>query len=160
VGVRGFVFNIYSFEHQKIKDPEWTSGWHESSSDLPREPRNLTSKTISKWNLSNLSTQNENRFAIIESFHTIPWHFLETTYPHFSMSKDWVVEVTGVVLETLPGGKFKTQITDFWDGGIVIECYMAGKMRKNLISLIPGDSVLVELSPYDLSKWRIKFRKK
>lgn len=77
------------------------------------------------------------------------------------MSKDDKIEVEGAVLKTLPGGIFEVKLSqDFWGGGIIIRAYISGKMRKNFINLIEGDTVLVELTPYDLSKGRIVFRKK
>jgi translation initiation factor IF-1 len=72
------------------------------------------------------------------------------------MAKQDVIEVVGTVLENLPGAKFKVQITN----GQVIEGHLSGKMRVNKIRIIPGDSVKVEMSPYDLTKGRIIYRGK
>ncbi|MCK9273232.1 translation initiation factor IF-1 [Candidatus Gracilibacteria bacterium] len=77
------------------------------------------------------------------------------------MSKEDKIEIEGTVVKTLPGGVFEVKLPDnFGGGGIIIRAYISGKMRKNFITLIEGDSVLVELTPYDLSKGRIVFRKK
>ena len=62
--------------------------------------------------------------------------------------------VNGTVLEALSNANFKVQL----ENGIEIVCYLSGKMRMNYIKVIPGDSVSVEMSPYDLSKGRITRR--
>lgn len=66
-----------------------------------------------------------------------------------------VIELTGVVKEALPGTQFKVEL----ENGHQIIAHVAGKMRKHYIRLVPGDSVTVELTPYDLSKGRITYRK-
>ena len=60
----------------------------------------------------------------------------------------------GVVNEVLPDTRFRVTL----DNGHVLIAYSAGKMRKNHIRILAGDKVSLELSPYDLSKGRIKFR--
>lgn len=77
------------------------------------------------------------------------------------MSKEDKIEVEWVIVKTLPWSLFEVKLPDNFGGGwIIIRAYISGKMRKNFINLIEWDSVLVELTPYDLSKWRIVFRKK
>lgn len=77
------------------------------------------------------------------------------------MSKEDKIEIEGVVVKTLPWWVFEVKLPDnFGWGWIIIRAYISWKMRKNFITLIEWDSVLVELTPYDLSKWRIVFRKK
>jgi translation initiation factor IF-1 len=66
-----------------------------------------------------------------------------------------VIELTGVIVETLPGTQFKVEL----ENGHRIIAHVAGRMRKNYIRLVPGDSVTVELTPYDLTKGRITYRK-
>ena len=66
-----------------------------------------------------------------------------------------VIELNGVVVETLPGTQFKVEL----ENGHQIIAHVAGKMRKNYIRIVPGDSVTVELTPYDLTKGRITYRK-
>lgn len=66
-----------------------------------------------------------------------------------------VIELTGTVIETLPGTQFKVELQN----GHKIIAHVAGKMRKHYIRIVPGDSVTVELTPYDLSKGRITYRK-
>ena len=73
------------------------------------------------------------------------------------MSKEEAIEVTAKVLETLPNAMFKVAIDD--DRHKVL-AHISGKMRKNFIRILPGDKVLVELSPYDLSRGRITYRYK
>jgi len=72
------------------------------------------------------------------------------------MSKADVIETEGKVVEVLPGTKFKVQL----ENGIVILAYLAGKVRENNIKVLEGDSVRVEMSPYDLTKGRITWRNK
>ena len=66
-----------------------------------------------------------------------------------------VIELEGTIVETLPGTQFKVQLQN----GHQIIAHVAGKMRKHFIRIVPGDSVTVELTPYDLSKGRITYRK-
>ncbi len=66
-----------------------------------------------------------------------------------------VIELSGVIKETLPGTQFKVELQN----GHEIIAHVAGKMRKHYIRIVPGDSVTVELTPYDLSKGRITYRK-
>lgn len=65
-----------------------------------------------------------------------------------------VIELTGVIVDTLPGTQFKVEL----ENGHQILAHVAGKMRKNYIRIVPGDKVKVELTPYDLTKGRITFR--
>lgn len=71
------------------------------------------------------------------------------------VKKKEVIELTGKIVETLPGTQFKVEL----ENGHQIIAHVAGKMRKNYIRIVPGDSVTVELTPYDLSKGRITYRK-
>ena len=72
------------------------------------------------------------------------------------MSKADMIELEGTVVEALPNEMFKVQI----DGGHVILAHISGKLRMNFIRILPGDKVLVEMSPYDLTKGRITWRSK
>lgn len=72
------------------------------------------------------------------------------------MSKEEAIEMQAVVLETLPNATFKVEL----DNQHVVLAHISGKMRKNFIRILPGDKVLVELSPYDLSRGRIIYRYK
>ncbi len=65
-----------------------------------------------------------------------------------------VIELTGIIIEALPGARFKVEL----ENGHTIIAHMAGRMRKNYIRIVPGDKVTVELTPYDLSKGRITYR--
>jgi len=73
------------------------------------------------------------------------------------MSKEEAIEVTATVLETLPNAMFRVQIED---NKHQVLAHISGKMRKNFIRILPGDRVLVELSPYDLNRGRITYRYK
>jgi len=64
------------------------------------------------------------------------------------------IEVTGTVLETLPNAMFRVQL----ENKVTILAHASGKMRKFYIKILPGDTVTVELSPYDLTRGRITFR--
>ncbi|MEI6249216.1 MAG: translation initiation factor IF-1 [bacterium] len=66
-----------------------------------------------------------------------------------------VIELSGTIIETLPGTQFKVEL----ENGHHIIAHVAGRMRKNFIKIVPGDSVTVELTPYDLTKGRITYRK-
>lgn len=68
--------------------------------------------------------------------------------------KQEAIEIEAQVLEVLPNTTFKVKL----DNGMEILAHISGKIRKNYIRIIPGDRVLVELSPYDLTKGRITYR--
>ena len=72
------------------------------------------------------------------------------------MSKSDIIETEGKVIELLPGGNFKVKL----DGEHIVEAHVSGKMRINNIRIIPGDTVVLELSPYDLTHGRIVYNKK
>ena len=71
-----------------------------------------------------------------------------------SGAKKDIIELEGKVIENLPNAIFRVQL----DSGQTILGHLAGKMRVNMIRVLPGDKVLVELTPYDLSKGRITRR--
>lgn len=70
------------------------------------------------------------------------------------MAKQDKIEKEGEVLEALPNAMFNVEL----DNGHVVLCYISGKIRTNNIKILPGDTVDVELSPYDLEKGRIVYR--
>ena len=72
------------------------------------------------------------------------------------MSTDDVIEIEGTVIEKLPNAVFKVELSN----GHQIIAHISGKLRMNFIKIIPGDKVLVEISPYDLTKGRIVWRDK
>ena len=72
------------------------------------------------------------------------------------MAKEDVIEVEGVVVETLPNTTFKVEL----ENGHQILGHISGKLRMNYIKILPGDNVKVELSPYDLTRGRITWRAK
>lgn len=75
----------------------------------------------------------------------------------YRMSKEEAIEVTATVLETLPNAMFRIALED---NQHQVLAHISGKMRKNFIRILPGDRVLVELSPYDLNRGRITYRYK
>jgi translation initiation factor IF-1 len=70
------------------------------------------------------------------------------------MPKEDNIEVNGKVLENLPNAMFRVEL----ESGQVVLAYVSGKMRMHFIKILPGDKVLVELSPYDLTRGRITYR--
>lgn len=70
------------------------------------------------------------------------------------MSKQDVLTVEGTVIETLGNAQFRVEL----DNGLVIIAHISGKMRINYIRILTGDRVIVEMSPYDLTKGRISKR--
>ncbi len=72
------------------------------------------------------------------------------------MEKEENIEVQGKIVETLPNAMFRVEL----ENGQVILAYISGKMRMHFIKILPGDKVLVEISPYDLTKGRITYRYK
>ena len=72
------------------------------------------------------------------------------------LSKNDVIEAQGKVIDLIPGGKFKVEL----DGGHEVVAHVSGKMRVNNIRILPGDTVVIELSPYDLTHGRIVYNKK
>lgn len=72
------------------------------------------------------------------------------------MAKEDSIEMQGVVLENLPNATFRVKL----ENEHVVLGHISGKMRKNYIRILPGDTVTVEMTPYDLSRARIIFRAK
>lgn len=72
------------------------------------------------------------------------------------MSKEDAIEVMATVLETLPNAMFQVEL----ENSHKVLAHISGKMRKHFIRILPGDKVLVELSPYDLTRGRIIYRYK
>ena len=70
------------------------------------------------------------------------------------MAKEEGIEVEGVVIETLPNAMFRVELKN----GHRVLAHISGKMRMHFIKILPGDTVVVELSPYDLTRGRIIYR--
>ena len=66
------------------------------------------------------------------------------------------IAMSGKIIETLPNTTFRVEI----ENGAVLLCYIAGRMKRHKISLLPGDYVDLEISPYDLTQGRIVYRKR
>lgn len=72
------------------------------------------------------------------------------------MAKQEAIQVEGVVIESLPNAFFKVKVKEDY----IVLGHISGKMRKHFIRILPGDKVLVEISPYDLKRGRIVYRSK
>ena len=72
------------------------------------------------------------------------------------MAKEESIELEGKVIDCLPNTVFRVEL----ENGHTVTAHISGKMRKNYIRILVGDTVKVELTPYDLSKGRITFREK
>jgi translation initiation factor IF-1 len=70
------------------------------------------------------------------------------------MAKEKGIEVEGTVVEPLPNAMFRVEL----ENGMRVLAHISGKMRMHYIRILPGDRVLVELSPYDLTRGRITYR--
>ena len=70
--------------------------------------------------------------------------------------KEKAIEVEGVVTETLPNATFRVELSN----GHKVLAHVSGKIRMHFIKILPGDRVLMELSPYDLTRGRIVYRYK
>jgi translation initiation factor IF-1 len=72
------------------------------------------------------------------------------------VAKEEAIEVEGIVKEALPNTMFRVELQNKH----IILAHLSGKMRKHYIRIVPGDSVKVALSPYDLNRGRIIFRER
>jgi translation initiation factor IF-1 len=72
------------------------------------------------------------------------------------MPKEEAFEVQGKVVEALANTQFRVEL----DGGQIVLAHVAGKMRKHFIRIVPGDRVVVEVSPYDPKRGRIVYRER
>lgn len=72
------------------------------------------------------------------------------------MPKEEAIVVEGTVTETLPNAMFRVEL----ENKHIVLAHISGKMRMHFIKILPGDTVTVELSPYDLSRGRITYRSK
>lgn len=70
------------------------------------------------------------------------------------MPKEEPIRAKGVVKEALPNAMFRIEL----EGGHMVLCHVSGKMRMHFIRILPGDTVTIEMSPYDLTKGRIVYR--
>ena len=72
-----------------------------------------------------------------------------------SETKSSAIEFEGKVIEVIPGGSFKVEL----ENKHIVTAHVSGKMRVNHIRILPGDTVKIELTPYDLTRGRITYRK-
>ena len=73
-----------------------------------------------------------------------------------AQNKSDKIEVEGKVVDVLKGGDYIVELPN----GFTVEAYVSGKMRVNMIRILPGDTVTIELSPYDLTRGRITWNKR
>ena len=73
-----------------------------------------------------------------------------------NQSKEEKIEVEGKVVEVLKGSDYLVELSN----GFTVTAYVSGKMRVNMIRILPGDTVTIELSPYDLTRGRITWNKR
>ncbi len=71
-------------------------------------------------------------------------------------TKEEKIEVEGKVIEVLKGSDYLVELQN----GFTVKAYVSGKMRVNMIRILPGDTVTIELSPYDLTRGRITWNKR
>ena len=71
-------------------------------------------------------------------------------------SREEKIEVEGKVIEVLKGSDYLVELQN----GFTVKAYVSGKMRVNMIRILPGDTVTIELSPYDLTRGRITWNKR
>ncbi len=74
--------------------------------------------------------------------------------PPYRVAKEEHIEMEGTVLENLPNTQFRVEL----ENGHIVIAHISGKMRKHYIRILRGDTVTVQLTPYDLSKGRITYR--
>ena len=72
------------------------------------------------------------------------------------MSRNDIIEAQGKVIDLVKGGKFRVEL----ENGHIVEAHVSGKMRVNNIRILPGDTVVLAMSPYDLTQGRIVYNKK
>lgn len=86
--------------------------------------------------------------------HTSYLNYLALLRDAHIMAKEDHIEMKGVVTDTLPNTMFRVQL----ENGHTVTAHISGRMRKNYIRILTGDSVTVEITPYDLTKGRIIYR--
>lgn len=99
------------------------------------------------------SIPNTKRFAITHHLRHNARRFRQSPYRGI-MAKEEQIQMSGTVIDTLPNTMFRVEL----ENGHVVTAHISGKMRKNYIKILTGDTVKVELTPYDLTKGRITFR--
>lgn len=80
----------------------------------------------------------------------------KVTSNKINQTKSDKIEVEGKVVDVVKGGDYIVELTN----GHTVEAYVSGKMRVNMIRILPGDTVTIELSPYDLTRGRITWNKR
>jgi translation initiation factor IF-1 len=88
--------------------------------------------------------------GIILSCNTAPFHQAGGKI----LPKEDQIEMDGIISEALPNAMFRVKL----ENGHIVTAHISGRIRKNYIRILPGDKVKVEMTPYDLTKGRIKYR--
>ena len=96
--------------------------------------------------------EDDPRFSDVQDISDVPSHLLKEIEHFFSVYKN----LEGKVVEKLPNAMFKVEL----ENGHIVLAHISGKLRMNYIKILPGDTVTIEMSPYDLSKGRIIWRDK
>lgn len=91
-------------------------------------------------------------FSVREQFVSLS----STAKEAFGMAKEEAIQVEGSVVEALANTQFRVEL----ENGHQVMAHVAGKMRKHFIRIVPGDRVVVEVSPYDLKRGRIVYRER
>ena len=81
---------------------------------------------------------------------------ISTSIVKTNQAKSDKIEVEGKVVDVIKGGDYIVELSN----GHTVEAYVSGKMRMNMIRILPGDTVTIELSPYDITRGRIIWNKK
>ena len=93
-------------------------------------------------------------YGVVDKATAIPYHTGKKK--GVCVAKEEAIEVEGIVKESLPNTMFRVELKN----GHIILAHLSGKMRKHYIRIVPGDSVRVALSPYDLTRGRIIYRER
>jgi translation initiation factor IF-1 len=101
------------------------------------------------------------RIVVQSTILSTPTGLICGTIPQFQnqggpMAKEDLIEMDGIVKETLPNTMFRVEL----ENGHIVTAHISGRMHKHYIRILTGDKVKVELTPYDLSKGRITYRTK
>lgn len=102
---------------------------------------------------ASLNPENKNSTSSSSSFKK-EQGISQTTNAREGKKEKKLVDITGLVTHNLSNGKFRVKL----ENGVQVIAYLSGKIRKNRIKIVVGDTVTVELSPYDLTKGRIIYR--
>ena len=153
--------SIYELEKQGFKieedDGDYMVSFPESKSEI-WENFIKSKLQVEFWNeyMSRDTMEIVFNFHLKEGFKRYVVKDLNKNRRKLFVSKEDVIETEGVIVETLPNAMFKVKLSN----GHIITAHISGKLRQHYIKIIIGDSVKLEMSPYDLTKGRITWRSK